>query len=131
VPPLATVAVVEPPVAGATLTGATPVPCRVMLCGVPGALSASVSVPERTPVAVGVKTNCIWQALLMASVAPQLLVSVKSPAAAIELIASGAFPELVSVTGYGALAAPCVTMPNSMLEPDRLAAGATGLTVKP
>ena len=40
----------------------------------------------------------------MASAVPQLLVSVKSPVAAMELIASEAFPELLSVNGCCALA---------------------------
>lgn len=53
---------------GARLTaGARPVPLRLMLCGLPVALSAMVTAPLRVPLAVGVKVRAIVQAPLGAT----------------------------------------------------------------
>jgi hypothetical protein len=87
---------------------ATPVPFSVTVCGEPLALSVIVSVPERPPAAVGVKVIEIVQAVPTATLAPQLLVSAKSPDAAIELSVSVAVPELESVTACAALVVPVV-----------------------
>src|SRR5713226_6167408 len=53
---------------------AAPVPVRLMLCGLPVALSAIVRAPVRVPVAVGVKVTMIVQFALAAREAPQVFV---------------------------------------------------------
>lgn len=58
-----------------------PVPDRPTLCEPPAALSVTVSVPLRVPVAVGVNVTLAWQFAPAASVAPQLFVWPKSPLA--------------------------------------------------
>jgi hypothetical protein len=50
-----------------------------MSCGLLGALSVTVTVPVRAPVAVGVKETLIAQVANAATDVPQLFVSAKSP----------------------------------------------------
>ena len=76
---------------------ATPVPLSVTVCGEPVALSVIVSVPVRLPAAVGVKVMEMVQPAFAATLVPQLFVWPKSPDAAIDVMASAAVPELVSV----------------------------------
>lgn len=47
-----------------------PVPLSDIFCGAPGALSAMVMLPERVPVAVGVKVASIVQSAFAATVPP-------------------------------------------------------------
>ena len=54
---------------------AVPVPVRLMLCGLPGALSVIVTVPPRLPVVVGAKVTLILQVVPIATVEPQVVVS--------------------------------------------------------
>ena len=77
-------------------------------CGLPGALSVIVMAPERVPVAVGVNVTLSVQDFVGWTALPQLLVSAKSPDAAILVISSSAVPGLVSVTSCGALVVPCI-----------------------
>ena len=92
--------------AGERLTlGAVPVPVRLAVCGLPAALSATLSVPLRAPVAVGVNVTLIVQLVLAARVEGlkgQLLVWAKSPllVPVIEmlLMVSAELPLLVRVT---------------------------------
>jgi len=87
-----------------------PVPVRLTVCGLPPALSVMVKFPVRAPAAVGVNVTLIVQVFDPAvagkvagqAVAP-VLVSAKSPDAAMELIVSAAFPVFVSVTVCAAL----------------------------
>ena len=79
------------------------------MCGLPLALSIIVKFPVRVPVAVGVMVTLIAHVFdpavdgrVFAPVG-QVLVSAKSPEAAIELIVRGAFPVLVRVTGMDGL----------------------------
>ena len=53
---------------------ATPVPVRLAVCGLPVALSVTVTVPVREPAAVGVKVTLIEQLPPAATEAPQVLV---------------------------------------------------------
>ncbi len=55
-------------------TGAPPVPVRLMVCGLPAALSVMLTEAVRVPVAVGVNVTEIVQLALAASEAPQVLV---------------------------------------------------------
>src|SRR5260370_641415 len=96
--PAATMAEVEPP-GGVVIMISAPLPERVMACGLAGALSVMLIAPARAPVAVGVKVTEMLQEALAAKLVPQLSVSAKSPLALILVIASGALPGLVSVTG--------------------------------
>src|SRR6266513_3634560 len=84
-----------------------PVPVRLTVCGLPQALSVMVKFPVRAPAAVGVNVTLIVQVfdpavagkvagLIGHAVAP-VLVSAKSPDAAMELIVSAAFTVFVSV----------------------------------
>ena len=57
--------------AGALATA--PVPVRLTVCGLPGALSVIVTVPVRVPVAVGVKVTLMVQLALAAKEVPQVL----------------------------------------------------------
>jgi hypothetical protein len=55
-----------------------PVPVRLTVCGLPGALSVTVTAADRAPVAVGEKTTTMLQAAPAASELPHVLVCVKS-----------------------------------------------------
>ena len=55
-------------------------PDKVIVCGLPGALSVIVTVELRAPVVDGVKVTLIVQVAFVASVAAQVLVCAKSPA---------------------------------------------------
>jgi hypothetical protein len=85
--------------------GRPPVPVRVTICGLPGALSAIVKVPVRLPLAVGVKVTGIWQASPAATEVPQLLVCAKSPEIEIAML-SAALPALYNPTVSAALVVP-------------------------
>ena len=82
-----------------------PVPVSGTVCGLPAALSVMVKVPARAPSAVGVNVTLILQFAPAASVAgligqavAPVLVSAKSPEAAMVLIVRGPVPVSVSVT---------------------------------
>lgn len=74
------------------------VPVKATLCGEPLALSVIVSAPVLVPATVGVKVTEIVQFAPAANAEGQALVSAKSPVAAMEILASAAVPEFVSVT---------------------------------
>ena len=83
-----------------------PVPVRATVCGLPVALSVTVIAPVRAPAAVGVKITEMLQVAAAATDAPQVLVWLKSPLAAMLVIESVAVPVLVSVTTWAALEVP-------------------------
>jgi hypothetical protein len=108
---------VEPIMSGANvrLAGETlapgapaPVPVKATICGLPPALSVSVSDPERVPVFCGVNTTAMLQEAPAASDVPQLFVTAKSPRAPILVTANADVPLLVRVTLCGALLVPTV-----------------------
>jgi len=87
------------------------VPLKLTVCGLPLALSVSVRLPERLPVAVGVNVTLIAQLLPAASGAlvPQvvpLAATAKSPVAARLVKLRDAVPLLVTVTALAALVVP-------------------------
>ena len=90
--------IVMPPLFEELIVTEDPVPVRGMDCGEPAALSVMETVPVRFPVAVGMKVTEIVQVPAGATLAPHVLVCVKSPDAAIEVIARATPPELVRVT---------------------------------
>jgi hypothetical protein len=75
-----------------------PLPASRIVSGESPALSVMVTEPYRLPEAVGVKVTLIVQEVLAATVAPQVLVSAKSPVDPIVTIFNAALPVLVSVT---------------------------------
>jgi hypothetical protein len=110
---------------GARLTaGAVPVPASETVCGLPVALSVTVTEPVRDPVAVGVNFTEMVQFAATATELPQVLVWLKSPLAAILAIVSVADPVFVSVTDCAALAVFNNWLPKLRLVGEKLTAGA-------
>ena len=105
VPPVAVNWVVWP-TTRATLLGLivspAPVPVSATRCGVPGALSAIVTVAVRLPLIAGVNVTLIEHVADGATEAPQLLFCAKSPLCGpvivTPLITSATLPVLVTVT---------------------------------
>jgi hypothetical protein len=100
-----------------------PVPLIEIVCGLPGPLSVTETVPLRLPGMLGVKVTLIMQFAPAARVGPQVLVSPKLVLAAILAMLSDAVPELVSVTGDGWLAVPTTSTPKVRLFADKVAVG--------
>ena len=86
-------------------------PLKLTVCGLPLALSVSVRLPERLPVALGVNVTLIAQLLpaatgvLVLQVVP-LAATAKSPIAARLVKVRDAVPLLVTVTALAALVVP-------------------------
>ena len=96
---------------GERLTAGVPVPelpLRLIFCGLPVALSLTVTVPVRVPVVVGVKFTLIVQLVPGASEVPQVPTpaKAKSPLIVSPLIVMVVVPELVSVENCAALVVP-------------------------
>jgi hypothetical protein len=108
-------------------TGATPVPASAIVCGDPEALSEIETDAASAPAAAGVKPSEIVQLAPMATVAPQLLDSVKLPAFAplntIPETESAALPVLVSVIVCTALDNPTVCALNVTIDAESPAPG--------
>ena len=85
------------------MLGATPVPVRLTVCGLPVALSVTVMVPGWLPVAVGVKVTVMVQLAPAATEVPQVLVWAYGALAAMLVMFSAPVPALVSVTVCAAL----------------------------
>jgi len=130
VPPLETVADVEPPLPALIEMEEVPVPERLTVCGEFGALSVIVRVPLSDAAETGVKITEIWQLAPMAARDPHVFVSEKLPVVVIDVIASGALPEFVSVMFCGELDSPCDTLPKPSALPEREAPGTAAWTVK-
>ena len=80
-----------------------PVPVSAIDCGLPTALSVIITLPVRVPTAVGVKVTEIVHLAPAITALPQVLVSLKSPLAAILEMFRVAVPVFVSVTTLAAL----------------------------
>src|SRR5262249_53849661 len=101
-----------------------PVPVKVTVCGLVGALSLILNVPVRTPIRVGVKVTPTLQLAPGATVVPQVLpLMAKSPLMLILLILSVAAPVFVSLTTVAALLAPSPLLPTPTLVADSVTAG--------
>ena len=86
---------------------AVPIPTRVTICGLPGALSLNVKLPWREPFAVGLNTTPTAQLVPADKVAPQGLLEIaKSPLGVILEMLSVVVPVLVNVTLFGLLVTP-------------------------
>src|ERR671933_132471 len=81
-----------------------PVPLSGIRCGLPAALSVTVSDPVRTPEVVGVKVTLMTQLLPGLSKAGQLLVWVKSPVTPIDPICNAESVLSISVNGAAGVA---------------------------
>jgi len=101
------------------------VPLKVTVCGLSLALSAMDSVPLAAPVAVGVNTTLMVQALPAPREVPQVLLGAWKtvlPVVIVMLVkVSVAVPELVTVSDWGALATP--TPLEKVSGPDSVTAG--------
>jgi hypothetical protein len=101
-----------------------PVPVRLKLCGLPVALSVTLTAAVRVPVAVGVKVTLIVQVPPAATLDPQELLWAKSP----ELVPVTAMPEIVRlalpvlerVTAWAALLVPTAWLANVRLLGEKL-----------
>src|SRR5581483_2501387 len=89
-------------------------PVRLIVCGLPVALSLIVSVPVRLPVDVGVKSTEIWQFAPAARLVPQLFVCAKSPLVPIDVMASASAPVLVIAMTCGGEVVLTICDPKSM-----------------
>ena len=85
---------------------ASPVPFSVTDCGEPETLSVMVRAPVRAPPAVGMNVTEMVQLPTAANALPQLLVSAKSPDAAMDEMLSVDPPVLESTTGCATLVEP-------------------------
>jgi hypothetical protein len=109
--------------------GYFPVPDRGILCGVFGALSLIVTAPVSSPVCFGVKVTLMLQVFPAATVPTGLphvfvpLTRAKSPLIVTLLKVSVAVPVLVSVTVFGAVVVPTLTVPHDREVGDRVTAG--------
>jgi hypothetical protein len=81
------------------------VPLSVILCGLPGASSATINEPVRVPSTMGVNVTLTAQLPPAGSVEQPPLLA-KSPVVVIPEITRGVVLRLVSVTDWGALVAP-------------------------
>ena len=99
-----------------------PLPDNGIDCGLPLALSVTVSVPVRAPTAVGANVTLMMQfapagkvaGLIGQALAPAL-VAAKSPEAAIELIVNGPTPVFVSFTFIALLVVVSIWPPKGTL----------------
>ena len=84
-----------------------PVPVRVMVCGLPLALSVKVTEAVRVPAAAGVNVTLIVQLLFAATELPQVLVWLKSlafvPVSEMLVMLKLAFPVFIRTTAWAAL----------------------------
>jgi hypothetical protein len=88
-----------------------PVLIRLTFCILPRALSAILTCPVRTPLALGLKDICIVQLFPTARPLPQLFRSRKSPLSLMLEILSLALPKFESSTVFRELVLPAVSAP--------------------
>ena len=116
--------------AGAVTVKSDPVPVSGTVRGLPLALSVTVMVPVRAPVAVGVNVTLIVQVIPAGSDAPHVFVSAKSPELVIEVIFSARLPLFFSVIVLaGELGVFTSWLPKSKLVGIRTATGAFAVPV--
>lgn len=107
-----------------------PVPRRLTRCGLPLALSASVSAPVRFPSVVGVNVTLVVQLPLAATEPPQLFVWAKSPLALIVRLVKGPLPVLVRVMDCAALVVETDCPAKVRLVGERLTTGANPVPLR-
>ena len=99
------------------------VPVILEVCGLPLALSVTLTVPVMVPTAVGAKLTVIVQLLPAARLEPQVLVTVYFLLMVMLVIVSAAVPVLVRVTFCPALIVLMICCPKVRLAGDKLTAG--------
>jgi hypothetical protein len=114
-------------------TGAVPLPLSVTLCGLPVALSVTVTLAVRLPVAAGEKVTEMVQPALAASVDGHVFVCVKSPAFVpvtpmLEMV-SEPVPVFVRVVVCATVVVPTCCEPNARLVGLSVTAGAVAVPV--
>jgi hypothetical protein len=115
---------------GAIVTGKSPVPLRLTVCGLFDALSVNVSVPARVPAAVGENVTPTLHSAPAAMLAPQVLLAIaKSPVAAMLVNVSAVFSLLVRVTSFAAVVLPSKADPKLKLVAERVT-GSTPVPVR-
>jgi len=97
VPPGETVAELDE-ASGTLKAKSLPVPLSATVCGLPAALSVTVTLPVLVPVAVGSKVTLMVQLAPAVTLEPQVLVWEKSPLAVMLVRLRVASPVLLSVT---------------------------------
>jgi hypothetical protein len=121
---VATIWLEKPRLVALRLTaGVVPDPDSATDWGLAGALSLIVSEPVRDPEALGVKVTETAQFAPGLSEPAQVLVSLKSPLAAMLLIVIVPLPVFVRVTVWAALLVPTAWLPKFKLVGLKLAAG--------
>jgi hypothetical protein len=103
--PAATACEVDEPLAGPALKSSAD-PERVMLSGLPEALSVTRTVPVRTPPTVGVNVTLIVHSAPAATLELQVFDSAKSPPVVIALMLKALEPVLARTTVCGRLVVP-------------------------
>jgi hypothetical protein len=117
-------------VAGNRVTGTTPVPVRVNVCGLFAAPSVNVRLPVVAPVAAGANVTSTLQAASAATPAPQALLAMTKPALGWMLVKlSCLFSWLVSRTVL-AFVSPTATLPKSKVVAGKRVTGATPVPVR-
>jgi hypothetical protein len=97
--------------AGESVTGATPVPERLTVCGLFAALSVNVNVPPAAPKAVGENVTPMVQVAKALMLAPQVLeATAKGPLATTLEKLRGIFSRFVNVRDVIALVLPTATV---------------------
>lgn len=103
---------------------AVPVPLRLIVCGLPLALSLIVTVPVRTPTAAGLNATLIVQLICGARELPQVFEGiVKSPESVMLLIANATVPVFFNTTFLEALVVPSTCTPKVRVVVERLTIG--------
>ena len=98
-------------------------PLKETICGLPGALSVSESVPVKLPVCPGVKVTLTMQLSPDARVELQVFVSPKAVLAVIPVMLSVVEPKLVKVMDCAELVVPMVWSPKVRFVGDKVALG--------
>ena len=116
-------------------TGPLPVPAKVMVWGLPVALSVMVTDAERDPGAVGEKVTLIVQLFPIVTGLPQVLVWAKSPefvpVTVTAVIFNVAFPVLFTVTVWAVLVEPTFCALKVKFEAVRPTTGPLPVPLKP
>jgi hypothetical protein len=96
---------------GVMVIGATPVPVRAMVKGLPAPLYITVMLPVCAPIAVGVKVTLILHVPLAATEAPQVLVATNSVDEDAMVTGTAVVELFVSVIFFAALVEPTPVEP--------------------
>lgn len=100
-----------------------PVPARETVCGLPGALSVTSTLPISVPETVGLKTTVILQLAPAATLAPQLLIWVKSPVTVTLATVSAEVPVFVRIRFFCLLDVKTTVVGNVRLVGEKLIPG--------